>query len=842
MAWTSLSNRLNSLPLVIAGPILRRVENNSVTVWIALRASATVKLEIMNIAGSVLSSATETTVSLGTNLHVLAITTKPSPVLLPDTIYKYNLNFQGFKAAGISIQNGDLKTAKIIEKTGDTSSIAYTSKGYDLPTFCLPPSDINNLRILHGSCRKPHGQGFDALWVTDELIFGTVNDATKRPHQLFLTGDQIYADDVSDLLLYLICDAQNAILGWVEPIPLLSENCKMLPGKRGKFVRDLGKLTPEEEDAQCHLTRLGEYYMMYLFVWSDILWPKNKSDFPVNANNTEANWKYVFGNNIFDGTSWADERDDLEVVFDKKNSKTPYILEFHKLLAKIRRLFANIPCYMVFDDHDVTDDWNFNKKWCINVYGSTLGKRIITNALASFAVFQNWGNTPEQYDSGKPGRTLLLELAKGTGRSYNTIENYLNLNLISSTSIEMTQDRTGAKLIWDFAISWGNHQVVALDTRTRRSWPKGEPDGISELLSPSAINEQLQNPNSNAKITIVIVPTPLTGVDRVEDELKTLAFTTSILFADQEYWALQKSAKERFLAALKVYSSLINTERRSRIILISGDVHYGFANRLEYWSDKHFESNGSNKTHSTIVQLTASSFKNQSDKTKIGIEVGTQNPHNKGYDGTKNGLPTPKEFWGFNNPSKGKKKIGTESRVYPKSGAIIEDWNSNAHPILVSNSKKGTLTLNPDWVYRIDYFMHDCPPKNKARENSLLVTMHKEILVKAGFGSNLSAIFYLNHGQEYGVWQGGKTIVGRNNIGEIFFEWGTNESDKFVNQWLWWHLPDTKLVVVYKDLPENISSINDLIKSIPAPLTQYRVPLAIGSEEYPTPIPKPIGF
>jgi len=46
MAFTKLADRLKNLPLVLAGPILRQVTKDSVTVWIALKQSATVTLNV----------------------------------------------------------------------------------------------------------------------------------------------------------------------------------------------------------------------------------------------------------------------------------------------------------------------------------------------------------------------------------------------------------------------------------------------------------------------------------------------------------------------------------------------------------------------------------------------------------------------------------------------------------------------------------------------------------------------------------------------------------------------------------------------------------------------------
>jgi hypothetical protein len=41
----------------------------------------------------------------------------------------------------------------------------------------------------------------------------------ERPHQLFLTGDQIYADEVADVLLVALTDAGDTLLGWKEELP-----------------------------------------------------------------------------------------------------------------------------------------------------------------------------------------------------------------------------------------------------------------------------------------------------------------------------------------------------------------------------------------------------------------------------------------------------------------------------------------------------------------------------------------------------------------------------------------------------------------------------------------------
>lgn len=87
-----------------------------------------------------------------------------------------------------------------------------------LPSFTVPPEEVEAARIVHGSCRKPHGEGADMLASLDRYrrSAGHHADMSKRPHLLLLTGDQIYADDVDPILLRVIHDASSTLLEWDE--------------------------------------------------------------------------------------------------------------------------------------------------------------------------------------------------------------------------------------------------------------------------------------------------------------------------------------------------------------------------------------------------------------------------------------------------------------------------------------------------------------------------------------------------------------------------------------------------------------------------------------------------
>src|SRR4029450_13195116 len=91
---------------------------------------------------------------------------------------------------------------------------------FDLPTFCLPPASLDDLRILCGSGGTAHGDGRHCFSIGAKLLAQAPDNPLARPHQLLLTGDQIYADDVAPSLLMVLSDASHVLLGWKEQVPV----------------------------------------------------------------------------------------------------------------------------------------------------------------------------------------------------------------------------------------------------------------------------------------------------------------------------------------------------------------------------------------------------------------------------------------------------------------------------------------------------------------------------------------------------------------------------------------------------------------------------------------------
>ena len=256
----------------------------------------------------------------------------------------------------------------------------------------MPGLGIEKLRICHGSCRKAHGLGKDGLASLDFLIREPVlkEEHEKRPQMTFLTGDQIYADEVASALIPVLTNIGNELVGKLETIPLVgSRSCSSttadLPAfSRTKLIRNTAKFTSDA--AQNHLISFGEFCATYLMGLNIKNWPDElmqlKEDLKVDD--------LGFLDSLEPTASLSDLLTGLpteakEKAKELKTRKNEYLEEVQNLIRFrdtvpfVTRAFANTVVYMIFDDHEITDDWYLTKNWRDQVLTAPLGVTILRN-------------------------------------------------------------------------------------------------------------------------------------------------------------------------------------------------------------------------------------------------------------------------------------------------------------------------------------------------------------------------------------------------------------------------------------------------------------------------------
>ena len=224
----------------------------------------------------------------------------------------------------------------------------------------------------------------------EELLAEGARDLDRRPSALVLTGDQIYGDEVAGPLIGHLTRLGAELLGAgdttsVPGVPALD---RLVAYGRQELSHQLGFTSGK---AGNHLFSLGEFAAMYLVAWDEANWPQRLPD---RAEALSAGRGSCLA--ARQRRRYASELADLEAA--------------RRALPAVRRVLANVPTYMIFDDHDVTDDWNLTREWHDQVWRSPGGRRVVANALAAYWAFQGWGNTPESFDE-----QFLAVVAAGPG-------------------------------------------------------------------------------------------------------------------------------------------------------------------------------------------------------------------------------------------------------------------------------------------------------------------------------------------------------------------------------------------------------------------------------------------
>ncbi|HET7390468.1 MAG TPA: hypothetical protein VFJ51_06565 [Nitrososphaeraceae archaeon] len=209
-------------------------------------------------------------------------------------------------------------------------------------------------------------------------------------------------------------------------------------------------------------------------------------------------------------------------------------------MIAVRKALANIPVYMICDDHEITYDWYITLNWCNRVLSKLLGKRVILNGLLAFAVFQAWGNTHDSFKNSNAGEELLKAASNWRGNMdgyESTISKCLGMLELSDINDKKKLSHPTGSLNWHYVVDGPKYQsqsadgnsitrllyrVIVLDTRTWRSYPRNDKDGLDPpaLLSEEAFDKQIPKLDitiDGVDIMLVLVATPVEGVPLVED-------------------------------------------------------------------------------------------------------------------------------------------------------------------------------------------------------------------------------------------------------------------------------------------------------------------------------------
>ncbi len=536
------------MPQVIAGPIVRKVTSTECHIWVVTSNADSPALNLSANEVVVSGNCQRETIRVGKYafIHLLSFTSSEP--------------FEDTARIGYSLSFSDdaQQASWEVEQRG----LLYDGQS----SLCFHYTETPET-ILHGSCRKPHFHSDDALAQVDVLHKNAFKKQNDFPDLLLMTGDQIYADDVAGPMLKAIHSVIDRLGLYHEALEgaVVTNTNELATHEHGYYERE--QLLPQiatntvlssiffgakkkpvftSVNAQNHLIGSAEIIAMYLLVWSDTLWAD------INIDKDGIPPKY-------------------HAIFDKEHEA---LNGFVKQLPQVRRALAHIPTYMIFDDHDVTDDWNLTRGWEQEVYGNPLSKRMIGNALIGYLLCQGWGNAPKKV------APLIAKVQESMGESGLNSHDEIIDDLLDFDQWHYRLDTTPP--------------IEVLDTRTQRWRSESNMNKPSGLMDWEALCD-FQHSIIGKKSVIVVSAAPIYGVKVIEAIQKVFTFFGKALTVDAENWMAHKGTANVILNIFRHYKTPPD------FIILSGDVHYSFV----YDVRLRFRRNSPH-----ITQFTCSGLKN----------------------------------------------------------------------------------------------------------------------------------------------------------------------------------------------------------------------------------------
>lgn len=126
---------------------------------------------------------------------------------------------------------------------------------------------------------------------------------------------------------------------------------------------------------------------------------------------------------------------------------------------EVRWLFATVPTAMIFDDHEIIDDWNTSASWRQEMSQQPWWRERISSGLASYWVYQHLGNLGPDELAADP----LYAKITAAGEATDLLRDFGR-----SVDEPASAENTDRPYQWSFALDVGRTRVVMLDTRCNR--------------------------------------------------------------------------------------------------------------------------------------------------------------------------------------------------------------------------------------------------------------------------------------------------------------------------------------------------------------------------------------
>ncbi|GAB4585056.1 alkaline phosphatase D family protein [Nocardia sp. IFM 10818] len=298
--------------------------------------------------------------------------------------------------------------------------------------------------------------------------------------------------------------------------------------------------------------------------------------------------------------AWLTARRAGEEPEDEVVSFREYAELYHESWSdpEIRWLMSNVPTSMIFDDHDIRDDWNTSRAWRRQMAGKPWWRRRIRAGLASYWVYQHIGNLD-------PAELRNNSLFREVTESEKDVQ-----DLLEDFAEQADQEVDGRKPTrWSYRRDFGRIRLLVMDTRSGRIL-----DGQRLMVSNDEFAWIEHNAAGDHDHLLIgsslpwLMPPVVSHIQSLNERAADLPGWRGRLgenlrqAADLEHWPAFRGSFHRLAALIHRLGSA--PAAPATICVLSGDVHHSYAVRADYPAP----------TKSEVLQLVCSPVHNDPPK------------------------------------------------------------------------------------------------------------------------------------------------------------------------------------------------------------------------------------
>ena len=273
---------------------------------------------------------------------------------------------------------------------------------------------------------------------------------------------------------------------------------------------------------------------------------------------------------------------------------------------EIRWLLSTVPSVMIFDDHDVHDDWNISWEWVDEMRRTAWWEARIVGAFMSYWIYQHIGNlSPPELAEEE-----LLRQVQGDADAGPRLREWAH-----------RWDRESAASRWAFYRDFGDTRLLVVDSRAARVLSDEEREMIDEDEWDWLVERSLgEFDHLVIASTLPVFMAP--GIHHLEAWNEAVCAGRWGGMAarvaeklrrgvDLEHWSAFNTSFERLCEWLRrIAEGTTTTRPPATIVLLGGDVHNASVSQVQL---------GTRREASRVFQIVCSPFRNPLTATQRRI-------------------------------------------------------------------------------------------------------------------------------------------------------------------------------------------------------------------------------